>query len=167
MNKIRITHLDQDIPALVRLKIGQALKRSNIEEEITELIIGEIKDKGIKPELEKSSIKHRQYLERFNPTDKDYSATKSNLTLTGELLKSFKTKLAISSFTFSFFPSNKRHKKYKTGTNKSKSTAPTMSEIIGYQEGLGRDIKNVLKREDVVNRLKMKVISAIKRFYKN
>jgi hypothetical protein len=91
LNKIRLTNLEEDISKIVKLKIGQALKKSNIEKEINELIITEIQENGIKPELEESSIKTRQYLAQYNTTDKKYSPAKSNLTLTGALLKSFKT----------------------------------------------------------------------------
>jgi len=47
--------------------------------------------KGLKPK----TVDHRKYLAKNNPTDSEYRASKANLTLTGQLVRSFRIKVKV------------------------------------------------------------------------
>jgi hypothetical protein len=92
-------------------------------------------DKKLKA-LKRSSIAHRRYLSNFNATSDQYSARRSNLTFTGQLLKSYKTKISKSGVV-TIGPTG-THKGYRTGGGRGRSIAN--SKIVRFQARQGRDL---------------------------
>lgn len=88
------------------------------------------------PPLKPSTIKNREYLAKYNSTHSAYSPSKSNLTLTGELLDSVQTsKVFKGSVTVE--PKG-THKPYKTKTGKGKSVEN--AKIFEYLEDKGFEV---------------------------
>lgn len=166
--KVRITGLET-LSKRVRLQVGKAIKDSGFEKELLEDVVDEIKKNGIEPSLTAKTIKRRERLATVNPTDPDYQAGKSNLTFTGQLLASLRSKFQASKLVFNFTAIGK-HKPYKLLTKKKRSPGPRPSnaEIFKGQEELyGRSIANIFTRDEFRNKLITKLKQSIKKFLTN
>lgn len=93
------------------------------------------------PKLKPSTKKWRKKYEKLNSTGDSYSTNKSNLTFTGELLRSITYKISGSRLTVF---AKGRHSKYQ-GVNGKIGSRPKNSEIIEGQASLGRVILALTK----------------------
>lgn len=165
--RVRIVGLEK-LSRRIKLQVGKAIKDSEFEKELLTDLVKEIKDNGIEPGLAQSTIRRRDRLATVNPTDAAYSAGKSNLTFTGQLLASLRSKFQASKLVFNFTAVGK-HKNYKLLTKKSSTAArPSNSEIFkGQSELYGRSLANVFTRDEFRNRLVNKLKQSIKKFLTN
>lgn len=163
MTKIRITGLDKEL-ARTKLRIGRAIKRSDFAEQLQELTVKEIRDKGLKPELSSSWITARAKLAKFNPTGDGYAAGKSNLTFTGELLDRLSVIFSASKLSFSY-RSTGVHKKLKTKNGLAKGPPIKNQDLLEIQNK-DRPILQVFAKQEFVKRVEKKLVSAIRRFFK-
>lgn len=162
MAKIIITGLENVTPAIKR-KIAQSIAKSNFADQMTVELRDEIQENGIGDDLTLKTIFNRIRLEQYNETDPKYVAGFSNLTFTGKLLKSLKTKFVTSKLIFNILSSDKRHPKYKKGGKSSAS----MNQIFEYQKKYNRDIGKVFERKSFTDKLSQLLRDSIYKFYKN
>lgn len=178
--RVRIVGLEK-LSRRIKLQVGKAIKDSEFEKELLTDLVKEIKDNGIEPGLASSTIRRRDRLATVNPTDAAYSAGKSNLTFTGQLLASLRSKFRVRGLVFNFTAIGK-HKPYKNmsgkkqkfkkklneDTGKLVSGAPSNSDIFkGQSELYGRSLANVFTRDEFRNRLVNKLKQSIKKFLTN
>lgn len=165
--RVRIVGLE-NLSKRIKTQVGRAIKQSGFEKELLSDLVKEIKDNGIEPALAPSTIKRRGRLATVNPTDAAYSQGKSNLTFTGQLLASLRSKFQVSKLVFNFTAIGK-HKNYKLLTKKSSTAArPSNSDIFkGQSELYGRSLANVFTRDEFRNRLVNKLKQSIKKFLTN
>ena len=161
MARVKVTGLERQRKRIV-LEIGRAIKRSGFEETLTKEIVKEVRDNGVKPSLASSTIKQRKYLSKHNSTHPQYSASKSNMTLTGQLLDSLKSKYISSKTLFNVDASKKKHRRYKKG---SKTTAK-LNEILDYLSKQGRDLGQIFDRKRFNAEITRKLIKSIQRFFR-
>ena len=101
VTKVKIKGVDfSKVSGRVKLQIGRAIKKSNAEEEVTEVLVEEIRKNGIKPDLKISTINKRKQDARHNITHSSYRAGKSNLTFSGQLLDSLRSIFIVSKLLF-------------------------------------------------------------------
>ena len=125
----------------INMTLTRGFRKSDIGESIRDLLVLDIRENGINPKtgrgfkkLEKSTIRTRKYLAKHNTTHSDYSPSKSNLTLTGELLDSLKaiTKTVKSGMSFEISAKGV-HSPYKPSGKAIKNF-----KIITYLKRMGR-----------------------------
>lgn len=162
MAKVTITGFEK-ASAQVKLKAAKAIQQSQWPKSVAIDLVEEIRTNGIDPSLADSTIQNRERIARKNKTHKDYVSWFSNLTLSGQLLDSLKSKFVPSSFSISILSSDKAHKKYRP----SKRSTPTLNQIFKYQKQMGRDILIVFERKSFVDKITRKLQSAIRTFYRN
>lgn len=168
---------------LVKGKLGaiarEALSDPKLANRIKNKITLRIKKDGIMPNskvvkpLAPSTIENRKRIARYNRVSKFFKASKSNLTLTGQFLRSFKatikektTKLGNASVLFKAFPTGD-HKPYKSGKKKKgkpskpiKSGGGLSNEELGqYLIDGGRDYTEI--GTEVKNQITKTMKSAI------
>lgn len=166
LTKVRITGFEKITPQ-IKAKITRAISDSGFPKELRDDIVEEIRDNGIKPDLAPSSVKTRNYLSRFNATHPKYSASKSNLTFSGQLLDALRAKFVASKLIINIDSLKKKHKKFKTGGKGSKKPAAGIDQILEWQKEAGRDIAQVFERKDFVTKITEKLKKAILKFYRN
>ena len=164
LTKIKITGLEKELER-TKLRIGSAIARSKFKDEMQEIVVEEIRNKGLAPRLRPSTVKHRRYVSRYNPTHPAYVESKSNLTITGELLDAIRVKFITSKFSFIFGALKRKHKKYKTKKGRSKSTMPSLQELLEIQNE-SRPILQVFQNDSFRSKIEKSLVSAIKRFFK-
>lgn len=86
------------------------------------------------PHLAESTIENRKRVAKLNQPDPLYSPNKSNLTLTGQLMKSIKATIFPSKGTVEVSPKGS-HPGYKTSTGRTKSE--DNADIFGWLEKKG------------------------------
>lgn len=84
--------LKADIEAIIRSPaVLNAVGETVVERLKYQARVGKpFNESGVFPALKDSTIAHRKYLARYNPTHPTYAAKRSNLTITGEFLNSMK-----------------------------------------------------------------------------
>lgn len=87
------------------------------------------------PPLAKSSIKNREYLEEYNITDSRFSLKRSNLTFSGQLLKSLFARFEPGKI---IIEANNDVRKPYNSKNGPANQRITNSELAGYLEENGR-----------------------------
>ncbi len=130
----------------LRLKLGRAIKKSKFEEQLIEAVRKEIRDNGVTPELSNDTIFSRLQLETSNNTHPKYSASKSNLTFSGELIDSLVAKFLVRKLAFTIKANKKSHALYKNARGERKGTRVTNAQILAFQKDLGRDIEQIFSR---------------------
>lgn len=129
----------KEVSKSIQARINKAISNPKIYAE-AHLLLEESIREGKNPKtgrqyrrLESSTVEHRKYIARNNPTHPEYSSNKSNLTLTGSLLKGLFTRF-----------------------NKSKGilTIDIKGQHDGYKSNKGRLIKGSRQiRKDIVDGL--------------
>lgn len=157
MAKVRVTGLDE-LRKRTITEIGRAIRNSNFQETLVQDVIDEVRYQGVKPALSPKTIKQRQYLAKSNSTHPAFSPSKSNLTLTGQLLNSLKAKYIISKRVFIIDAPKKKHLRYIKGAKKT----ARLTDILGYVTDQGRSILQVFSNQSFVDRLSKKLVNAIK-----
>ena len=165
MAKIRITGLEKELER-TKLRIGSALARAKFNETIQEETIKEARKGGLKPNLDSSTIRARRRLENYNSTHSDYSAGRSNLTFTGELLDSIRVKFIASKLSFVYEALKTKHKKYSGKKGKSKAKGSISNRELLEIQNETRPILQVFDREYFIRSIENKLKVAIKRFFK-
>ena len=163
MTKIRITGLEKELTR-TKLKVGRAIFKSKFNEQMQELVVKEVRDSGLSPRLRSSTIRGRKYLARYNSTHPSYSAGKSNLTITGELLDAIRVKFITSKLSFVFGALKRKHKKYKGKKGRHKSATPSLQELLEIQNET-RPILQVFQNQSFLSNIERKLVAAIRRFY--
>ena len=167
MTKIRIIGLEAATKKQKR-KILKAISDSRFKDELRNDFIEEIRENGVEPKLQESTVKNRRYLAKNNKTHPKYREDKSNLTLTGAFLESMKSFFVLSKGQFVFEFPKKRHPKYKKNNGKAiKSRSPSMSDIYQYQLELGRYLDQVFEKQDFLARISRKLVDSIKKKLNN
>ena len=135
-----------------RLINGALIGDKKLAENMAEVVREEIR-KGVDPDLTSATISRRKSLATSNKTAKDYSASKSNLTFTGQFLESFKGKFRKTKLSILYVVEPRGvHKAYKLPKNKKKKgkrkrlKGTTNLKIAEYQLDLGRNYKEVALR---------------------
>ena len=178
--RVRIVGLE-NLSKRIKTQVGRAIKQSGFEQILLKELIEEIKTRRIRPELRAATIKRRGQLATTNPTGKAYSQGKSNLTFTGQLLASLRSKFRVRGLVFNFTAIG-RHKPYKNlsgkkqkfkrklneDTGKLVSGAPRNSDIFKGQEELyGRSLANMFLLNTFRGRIVNKLKQSIKKFLTN
>jgi hypothetical protein len=166
LTKIRIIGFENLTPR-IKSKIGLAISKSGFAKVFQSEVVSEIRKNGVEPQLKPSTIKTRRYLQNFNATQSDFRPDKSNLTLTGQLLDSIRARFIAAKLTINLISSDTKHKRYKTGTNKGKSSMPSLVDIFKFQKDAGRDIAQIFTRRDFLELITRKLKTSIRNFYKN
>lgn len=175
MTRIKITGLDKDIKNLKK-RVVDSVERSNFDDILARDVAAKVRKDGIQgPPLKRSTIDFRSRVEsRKGP---NFTAGKSSLTLSGQLLGSLKSVFQKSRAAFFFGVSNGIHKPYrvkrkrvpKSGPNRNKKTYETggKSQLIDIFTALMRDrpITNVFNDRDFKRKTERKLVAAIKRFF--
>jgi len=161
VSRVKLTGLEKQRKRIV-LRIGQAIKKSGFEELLTKQIVKEVRDNGIDPKLRPSTKKQRRYLARHNSTHSKYNPDKSNMTFTGELLDSLRSKYISSKTLFNVDALKRKHRRYIKG---AKRTAK-LNLILQYLKEQGRDLANLFERKEFVRNLENKLIKSIQRFFR-
>ena len=164
MTKIRITGLEKELKR-TKLRIANAIARSNFSEYLQNESVKEIREQGLMPRIRPLTVKQRKYLARYNPTHPDYIADKSNLTLTGQLLDAIKVKFQASKLMFRYDAPKRKHKKYKIKKGRSKADMPSLKYLLEIQNA-ARPILQIFQRREFVTRIEKNLIASIKRFFK-
>jgi hypothetical protein len=159
--KVTVTGLEKQRKRIV-LEIGRAIKRSGFEETLTKEIAKEVRNNGVRPSLASSTVKQRKYLAKHNSTHESYGPVRSNMTFTGQLLDSLKSKYISSKTLFNVDASKKKHRRYKKG---SKTTAK-LNEILDYLSKQGRDLGQIFDRKRFNVEITRKLIKSIQRFFR-
>lgn len=142
MSRIRVK-----IPKKLLNKYEKQIKKTIREssKEAAKIILNDIKTgkdpatgKAYKA-LQPSTIKRRKQLAKYNKTSPEYSPRRSNLTFTGEFLKSFRSKIIkkAGGFVVSIFTKGK-HRGYINKSGK-RSKRVENEKILEGQQGMGRN----------------------------
>ena len=134
--------IDPNTPKKILDIILKEASDPKLEKKITETLSNQVRklqtdfnDNKIPP-LKKKTIDKRIYLSKYNSTHPNYSARRSNLTFTGKLIDSFKTKIERSGKVE--IAATGLHPGYKTAGGR---TSPVENDVIvGAQKDLGRDL---------------------------
>jgi hypothetical protein len=163
--KVRITGLDKELKR-TKLRIGNALARAKFNETIQKETIQEARKGGLKPKLMRSTVQARKRLQKYNSTHPDYSAGRSNLTFSGELLDAIRVKFITSKLTFVYDALKTKHKKYKGKKGRSKASGSISNRDLLEIQNEVRPILQVFDREYFIRSIENKLKDAIKRFFK-
>jgi hypothetical protein len=155
-------------------EIKDIINDSGIPKQITEKIqkatrSGVFADDGSKiPALKDVTIDWRETYEDPNRTHSDYSAEKSNLTFTGELLDSIKSRVTTKSGKVeitNFVDPKRNHRPYKNLDGKPMGKRVPMTAIAEGQAKMGRNFMRIPK--DTVKELQKVLVKELtKRFNK-
>ena len=150
--------------------LGDELAKTNFAQKIEEDYKRE-RRKGINPKtgrpykaLEQSTIKHRRYLARNNSTGTGYSATKSNVTMTGQLIDSIKAVWVRSRSVLKFTISGTRTP-YRANTGRAiRNQERSNAEIAKHLEEQGRPVLYLTKKSQklIIDMIKRKLRKFIK-----
>lgn len=92
------------------------------------------------PPLKKSTIKHREYIARNNPTHTNYSSTKPNLTITGKFLDSIRTRVSVKAKSLLFkINVSGVHPAYKGNSGKKIGSRTPNKVILKRMKQLNRN----------------------------
>ena len=156
--------IDNNIPKRLRLQITRAVAVTQYHKQFLELFKVQVRKFNFGG-LKASTIRRRRQIAKFNKTHPEYRASRDNLTLSGELIDTFKSKFVTSKFLFLLIPSKKKHKRYKSSgkrkTKKSSSTA-TNEQIIKFQGQLGRELSDVFT-DQFVKKVEKDLVKTIRR----
>lgn len=164
--RVKIKGLDK-LSTKLRLRVGRAIKDAKTEKEFTKLVVEETRRGSIEPVLKPSTISNRRRLAKYNRTHKDYIATKSNLTFTGQLLNSLRSIFRASRLEYIISPGNRERRpyKYERGSKDKREivtakNTPTNKEIFEYQATeYKRRITQIFFRDN----FRAKIVSLIKK----
>lgn len=149
MTKAKVIGLNKSRRRLQKILVG-AISSTKGLKEIEKNVVstfrsGKLLDGSSIKSLKRSTVEQRKRLARSNRTGKGYSASKSNLTLTGRFLESFKSSVELGrdKVLYIIRPTGV-HKGYK---NRDGSTGKGVSNqvIAESQKRMGRDITVVGK----------------------
>ena len=151
-------------------KTTRELKKEGIAKHITNTIVDDVRNNATNPKtgkkfkaLKRSTIENRKYLAKHNSTHSNYSAKSPNLTITGSLLDSIKTKIDVTQEGLTYLIDvSGRHPKYqgaagaigKSLTNKQIRThlSKNNRDPLGLSKKLRKEIFKFLK-EEITKRL--------------
>ena len=144
MARIRVKGIDEAIRR-TKLKITAGIQSEGLLKDIGEFLVKNIKgsartgketesQKGF-DDLEKSTIKNRDYLSRYNKTSSFYRRDKSNLTFSGQLLDSLKYKTNLRKGTVTVAPSGTRSPYRRKDGKAIKGQANTNTEVARHVSG--------------------------------
>lgn len=115
---------------------------------------------GKQKALKASTVKHREILAKSNPVQETFSAKRSNLTLTGQLLESIKIIPSKSKAEVNLVPKGTR-KPYVNKNGKSQKGTPTNEDLTEYLSQKG------FKFLGIDEPTKKQMIKAVKAFLRN
>ncbi len=132
------------VKASVFKKLNELIRDEGVLTAVADTITNEIKS-GKNPKtgknykaLKASTIKHRKYLSRGNPTDKKYSPRRSNLTITGELLNGLMSRINVAKSIITVLYKGS-HPGYKTLSGKKiKGSGGNRAKIADHLADQGR-----------------------------
>lgn len=161
--RVRITGLENATRRL-RTQVGRAIKEANVDDDLKEITVEAIREKGVEPELAPSTIRYREFYEGNNATHPDYSAAKSNLTYTGQLLDKIRVAFQVSKLRFNFLADG-THRRLKGKKGRPIGTAISNKKLLGYVNEQ-RPILQVFRFDDVKEKLVQKIRNAIRRNFR-
>ena len=169
MTKIKITGLEEEA-RLTRLKIGNAIKRSNFQDELADLTVEKIRKANLVAGISSEWSERRDKLATVNAVHPDYKLFKSNLTFTGQLLNSVVVKFVIKKLTF-IYTAKGSHKPYVTRTTKSKTKKKSKGKsvknsIILNAQNKDRPVLQVFVDTAFRSSVEKALVIAIRRFFK-
>lgn len=93
------------------------------------------------PRIESETVDRKEKLKKVNPVSEYYRRAASNVTFTGQLLRSIKFKVFSSEGTVKLEASGER-KPYKNldGTSVSADNTPTNEQLVGYLKKKGHSV---------------------------
>ena len=151
-------------------KITKEMRQADLGETVKDLLVASIRTDATSPQtgrkfkaLTKKTIITRKYLAKHNSTHSEYSASKPNLTFTGELLDSLKASFHSDGDGVSFeIKPTGSHAPYKKGGSKSTPN----HEIIRHLKKMGRSPLHWSKKmqKDILALIKREVNQALKKF---
>lgn len=117
-------------------------------------------------DLSQLTIENRKRLEKFNRTDRNYSAEKSNLTFTGQLLDAI-TYRYLNNFLVIEVEDNKR-KPYRTGPNSREKKVRTNREVQQFLLEISKDFaifttKGIKSENKIIKRIRSIVLRFLRR----
>lgn len=157
MARFRLKNLN-NVSNATQSRINRALKSSSLLKEIADGLIEDIQSgespKTGKPfpRLADSTIENRRRLARTNQTDKNYSPKKSNLTLTGQLVRSIKAKINLTRGELIIEPTGSR-RPYRGVNKRLKQSVRTNKELATIHANGGRN----LPKRDIIRFSKKRV----------
>ena len=168
--KVKIKGLNK-VELQVKKKLESLLKDTSMLNEVgettTEMIVnnarsGKVFKSGKKEKikrLKKISIEHRKYLSKYNSTSDVYSPARSNLSFTGQFLKSIKHTIKRGLIVIE--PTGDRSG-YKTGPNSKDNNPPTNKQLAKFLADNGREIFGGLDKISI-KRLKTLILRFLRR----
>jgi len=122
MAKIKVLNLEGASRA-VRFKILKNIREPKLMQEIGQHVRKDIREGDELSPLKASTIRQREYLRQFNQTHTNYSARRSNVTFTGELLNALEVRVNTIKGLIVLGFKKGIHRRYKTGAKRSKARA--------------------------------------------
>lgn len=165
MTRVRITGLE-GLDRRVKLKISQAIAKGDFKKQLQEEVVLETIRNGIEPNLADSTIKRRERLATVNTTGNGYQANKSNLTFTGQLLRSLRIKYIASKLVFQF-TALKTRKPYNLIRGGKSQRSDNRDIFRGQAELYGRSFANLFKRKAFVEKITKLLKSTIRANFKS
>lgn len=154
----------------INRKITKEMRQAELGETVKDLLVASIRTDAISPKtgrkfraLTKKTITNRKYLAKYNSTHSEYSASKPNLTFTGELLDSLKASFHTSGDGVSFeIKPTGSHTPYNRGGSKSTPN----HEIIRHLKKMGRSPLHWSKKmqKQIKALIRKEVNQALKKF---
>jgi hypothetical protein len=164
MARIRITglaNLDEKTKRLIR----NAIAKSGVKDQIAASIRNDSRKDGTPPPLTDKTIQRRKYLAQYNTTHPDYSASFSNLTLTGAFYNSLQSRYITAKNAFVFLFPSKKHPQYSGKQGKYGGKTATMAQIAKYQSNdYARDPFQILRKSEFIAKISGQLIRAVRQF---
>ena len=160
---LKITGLEKTTRRL-KTQVGRAIQKAEFSKTIQQDSVQEIRENGVRPELETSTVKYRRFYAANNPTHPDFQEDKSNITFTGSLLNGLRVKFLVSGLRF-IFSAVGQHTRL-TGKRGRKIGKPISNKtLLGYVNE-ARPILQIFTRQEFKKRILEKLRSAIRRNFK-
>lgn len=155
----------------LRLATLQTIRDTGIAENLADVVKNTVQ-KGIDPktdkpydDLKQSTIDRRRTLSKVNPTDEKYSPARSNLTFTGQLVRSIRAFARPAKGIIEIRPTG-THKQYK-GIRKKRLGKPVRNSDIseGLQNKHQRNLIGISERvkKNMLKIIEKRLIKLIKR----
>lgn len=165
MTRVRVVGLERATKR-IRLQVGQAIAKSKFADKLREAVVKETIENGLGPSLQRSTIKRRERLATVNTTGPGYQAGKSNLTFTGQLLRSLRIKFVASRLVFQFTALKSRRPYNLIRGGKGQKTDNT-TIFRGQAELYGRSLANLFSRDKFKQSLTQSLKKTIRDFFKS
>ena len=120
-----INELAKRLNANLRITANKLFRDKSLREQIGVLVVKDIKANVDLGSAKSSTIKTREYLEKYNSTDSAYKKSRIKALFTGQLLKDLETnvKSDTNNFSFDIEQSDKKHTGYKTKNGRTKKVS--------------------------------------------